>query len=392
MMDYSNSSLALIASVLRYFGVDCPYRTLPAADRLFSDTPRNVVLMLFDGLGCNLLEKHLPEDAFLRQNLEPVLSAVFPPTPTAATTTLECGVPPIAHGWLGWNLRFDKKVCAEKWIVPAYPGMNGDLWQPDGAVINLFPNTFAYTEGQKADKNRHIARSQMPTQTVFDRINAVGAARAEMISPFNAYAAKTIPSLCAALETLTQEEGRHYLYTYHNQPDHDIHDYGTDDARIGVLVRQINDAAAHLADILPDTLLLITADHGLTDTAWVPLAAHPELTSLLTCPPSVETRAMSLFVKDGCQTLFSERFNAAFGDIYTLYSHDEVLSGHLFGEGNAHPMTPSFIGDFLAVAKTDVSIDPAPDPDPDPFRAAHGGMTRAELEIPLIAYDTRRNR
>lgn len=60
---------------------------------------------------------------------------------------------------------------------------------------------------------------------------------------------------------------------------------------------------------------------------------------------------MSLFVRHGKAEEFCELFDAENGDIYTLIPHDEVMSSHIFGGGVPHPLTESFIGDFLAVAK-----------------------------------------
>lgn len=47
------------------------------------------------------------------------------------------------------------------------------------------------------------------------------------------------------------------------------------------------------------------------------------------------------------------------------------MSSHIFGGGVPHPLTESFIGDFLTVAKTNVSL--GYEYDPSPFRAAHAG-------------------
>ena len=58
------------------------------------------------------------------------------------------------------------------------------------------------------------------------------------------------------------------------------------------------------------------------------------------------------------------------------------MSSHIFGGGVPHPLTESFIGDFLAVAKTNVSL--GYEYDLSPFRAAHAGLTPEETRIPLI--------
>ena len=356
------SLLALVSSVLRHYGVPTPHPTLPEADRLLAVSPRNVVILLFDGMGMNVLEKHLPDNAFLRRHLITPIASVFPPTTTAATTTMETGLSPAEHGWLGWSLYF-REV---------------------GEGVNLYPNTVTQSNGRKA-ADYHIARTVLPYRTVFDRIEETAPdVTARWVSPYSEYEAKTIPQLCDAVSALCREDGRHYIYGYHIQPDYDIHDLGTEHPKIAEHLRRINDAVEALCASLSDTLVFVTADHGLVDTAWRPLYAHPDVTECLSRAPSIETRAMSLFIKDGMHTQFVCAFTEHFGDIYTLYPREAVLARHFFGGGNIHPRTPDFIGDFLAVASGNISIDPAETPDAHPFRAAHGGMTEEERFVPLI--------
>jgi len=105
-VDYNNSLLALIASVQKHYGVPTSHKTLKTLDDLLEKNYKNVVVMLFDGLGTAVLKKHLPEEAFLRRHLKETISSVFPPTTVAATVTLGSGLSPIEHGWLGWSLYF----------------------------------------------------------------------------------------------------------------------------------------------------------------------------------------------------------------------------------------------------------------------------------------------
>ena len=64
--DYRNGLVNLACSILKYYGADYGHPTLPVMDRLLEKKYRNVVVMLFDGLGSAALKYHLPEDSFLR--------------------------------------------------------------------------------------------------------------------------------------------------------------------------------------------------------------------------------------------------------------------------------------------------------------------------------------
>lgn len=65
--DYSNGIVNLACSVLKYYGLEQKHPTLPVFDDMLSKNYKNVVVMLFDGLGVDALKHHLSEDSFLRQ-------------------------------------------------------------------------------------------------------------------------------------------------------------------------------------------------------------------------------------------------------------------------------------------------------------------------------------
>ena len=104
--DYSNSLVNLSCSVLKRFGAEYGHKTLPCADEWMGKGFRNVVVVLLDGMGCEAIDFHLKEDGFFRSHYRCGISSVFPPTTTAATTTMESGLTPAEHGWLGWSLYF----------------------------------------------------------------------------------------------------------------------------------------------------------------------------------------------------------------------------------------------------------------------------------------------
>ena len=158
--EYDHSLLSLISSILTHYGVQTPHKTLPELDSLLAKSYKNIVVMLFDGMGTAILENHLPPDAFLRRHLNTTLSSVFPPTTTAATVSLESGLSPIEHAWRGWSLYFEEL----------------------DANVNLFPNTLSGTDGKPA-ADFSIARKTLPYTSVFTKIDQAGLAKAYRILP-----------------------------------------------------------------------------------------------------------------------------------------------------------------------------------------------------------------
>ena len=105
--DYKRSILSITSSIAAFFGAGAPYPLLDEVTKALNEKDtKNVVLLLFDGMGEKLLKRHLKDDAFLRKHDLGPVSTVYPSTTTAATTSLWTGLAPGEHAWLGWSLYF----------------------------------------------------------------------------------------------------------------------------------------------------------------------------------------------------------------------------------------------------------------------------------------------
>lgn len=361
-IDYNRSLVSLAASIQKHFGVRPSHSTLEEADVLLAKGYENVVLMLFDGMGTAILDKHVEQSPFLRSHIRGGISSVFPTTTVAATTSIESALTPLEHAWLGWTLWFDeigKNVC-------------------------VFPNTEYGTDEQAADYN--VAKTIIPHTTLEKQINDTDDAKAYFISRHATIKIDSVQEICANVKNLCAQKGKKYIYTYWNQPDHDIHDYGTTDAHVAEQIKFIDESVQSLCNDLENALVIVVADHGLIDARWKSLLDYPEICECLVRVPSFESRALSFFVKDGMQDVFKERFLRAFGKDYILLSHEEVLQNGIFGSGVPHKKSESFLGDFLAIATSDLCIEPFA-LDEHPFVGAHAGLCEDEINVPFIAVE-----
>ena len=82
--NYNRSILSTTASILRHFGVNSLYPTLPEVDAALATGPKHVALVLADGAGVRPMEKNLPDGAYLRRMRAATVTSVFPSTTTAA--------------------------------------------------------------------------------------------------------------------------------------------------------------------------------------------------------------------------------------------------------------------------------------------------------------------
>lgn len=361
--DYDRSILSVTASVLGHFGVaGCPHQTLPELDALLEKGYRHIVLMLFDGLGVSALHKHLPEDAFLRRQLLTCVSSVFPPTTVAATTVFNTGKSPAENGWLGWDQYFEEI----------------------GENVTVFRNTLQSTGAPAADYD--LPQKAIPYISVFDRIKeASPGAEAFAVSPFSKHRIKSVRKLTRTVRRLTKSGKNQYIYTYWYQPDSLMHKYGVGSPEVKKCVRALNKKLERLCGKLKDTLIIVTADHGHIDAKPLYLEDYPDILEMLIRPTSIEPRALALFVKEPYKDVFTEKWNAVFGEHFLLLSSEEALSMKLFGGGEAHPRTEGFIGDFLAVATGEYYINNRRGG--HVFKGVHAGLTEDEMTVPLIAVE-----
>ena len=85
--EYDNSIVSLESSIRIYLELDVYHNTLYDIDKILEEyKPKNVVVILFDGMGSRLIKKILGENSFLYINMLKEISSVVPATTTASTT------------------------------------------------------------------------------------------------------------------------------------------------------------------------------------------------------------------------------------------------------------------------------------------------------------------
>ncbi len=355
--DYDNCIVNLACSVLKRFGVEPPNPSMPLADKLLKRERRNVVLMLLDGMGLNILEGNLEPNGFFRRNIAGVYSSVFPPTTVAATTALDSGLYPVQSSWLGWTCYF-KDVDKN---VEYFRNVDFDTEQPIEFI--------------------DVAQTYVPYRDVCSIIRDNTNADAYFLAPFREPNPKDFDELCREVERLCALPGEKYIYAYYHEPDTIMHRKGCFCERAKSVLHDIEQRAEELARSLTDAVFLITADHGHINSPKAVVTDYPDIMECLVRMPSIEPRCLNLFVKEGMGEQLERAFAKNFGNDFMLIPKREVLERQLLGRGTPHPRLNDMLGDYLAVAVGDVSIYNKSSKN---FVANHAGLTRQEMEIALI--------
>ena len=67
--NYNECLTNLACSIAKYFGASYKHNTIGYIDKLLEEkSPKNVVTILLDGMGTSILDKHLLNDSFCRNN------------------------------------------------------------------------------------------------------------------------------------------------------------------------------------------------------------------------------------------------------------------------------------------------------------------------------------
>ena len=162
-----------------------------------------------------------------------------------------------------------------------------------------------------------------------------------------------------------------------------LHEKGCYGAEARKTVRELEEQTRRLCAELEDTLVIVTADHGHMDSECVAIMDYPKIMECLVRMPSIEPRALNLFVSEEKKEQFVREFRKEFGEKFLLWSKDEVLERQIFGTGEEHPDFRNMLGDYLAVAVDDLTVFNMRE-EADALGGVHAGLTEDEMTIPFI--------
>ena len=368
-IDYDRSIVSVSSSLLKHFNVENSYKTLPELDTILSRNYQNVALIIIDGMGTEIIKQHLSENSFLRRHIVTNISSVFPPTTTAATTAYHSGLPPISSGWLGWMNYYPQydKIIETFRNTEFYNGKPITEPAPSETLINY---ETIYSKIQKANP-----------QVEYHRI----------FPAFEKNGCQSFEEECGRLVFNQQSShSKKIISMYWPEPDHSMHIYGGDSSEVHQIMININQALENIAQKLKNTVLIISADHGLTNIENVLLNEYPDLCEMFLRPPCLEARFLTFFIKPEYCDSFPRVFEKYFAEDFVLYEKDEFLKAGILGEGKQHPLVDGFLGDFIAIGIGKRSLQyTTGEREPKKFKADHAGFSIAEMTIPLIVYQSK---
>lgn len=319
---------------------------------------KHIVVLLIDALGASIIKKHCDPNGFFLSNMKAELTTVFPPTTSAATTSLRVGKYPNELGYLGWNEYF--KELDDNIILFMDKSQYKDSSYP-GFIDKTLPVSFL--DEEKDCTSIWPSWSKLnPSKDFSDLLNHI----------------------------LTLSPQYQYIYAYYDELDTLMHKLGTNSSKTKKLVLDLEQKVSEFACNLPsDTGFILLADHSQIDVEIQYLDDYPTLCDTFAHLPALEPRTIAFYIKENKKEEFVQEFNQLFGDKFKLYSHEEVLQKKIFGTCLNHPRFEEFIGDYLAIATSNFSLSYKPNKSHTKIKGGdHAGSLEEEAIIPLILWRT----
>ena len=370
MKVYNDNSLVNLSnSILNHFGVKPFHNTIPEIDEQLKGY-KKVVAVLFDGMGQNIVRKHLKENSFIRRHYVTTINSTFPPTTAAATTAFLTGKYPIETGWIGWDTYFKDY---------------------DRNIILFRSVDFNTKECLIKEGEQHIADRYYPTRKLFEIIkenNKDVKAKAIQRYPIQKDGPKTLMfSGVRKLTKFLKENNSCFAYFYWDSPDREMHENGIDSWKVRYQVAKAERFLKKITRKNKDTLFILLADHGHINFKLLDICDHEDIYSLMRQPLSMEKRTVSFFVKEDKHQEFEELFHKYYGEYFELLSKKEVLDIKLFGEGEPAKGVIDSFGDYIAISTREYGLYASKEfAHKENFKGHHAGGTAEERLIDISIF------
>jgi len=331
---------------------------------------RRACILLVDGLGWEQLCEHADDAPFLASLLPGgrTLGAGFPATTATSLASVGTGLPPGAHGMLGYQVRVpghERLLNALHWDGAVDPRE----WQPLSTAFE-----------------RATADGVAVTQVAPARLRESGLTKAALRGARFAAADTPGERVVRSIESLSAD-GRSLVYTYYGDLDATGHRNGCRSEAWRLQLAHVDRLVEQLAERLPaDAGLLLTADHGMVDAGpndRIDIDADPALDEGVLLLGG-EARARHVYARPGAAghvlAIWQERL---VGRAWVL-SREAAVAAGWFGPHVAERILPR-IGDVVAAARDDVAlIATRREPLESSLIGVHGSLGAAEQLVPLL--------
>lgn len=336
----------LVQSIKKYYNLNNEHDTLESVDEILNlNKPKHIIFICLDGLGSNIINKA----NYLNQNVLSNINTVFPPTTACATISLQTGLYPKEHGWIGWAQ-----------YISEYDD-----------IVELFSNLGYYT---RIKYDLSFIKELEFNKYYKDINNSM-----EFFPSFIEGGSETFEITLNKVKTHINNNENSFSYCYWTQPDHILHETGINSDETNTIIKELDKVIHKFSNEIEDSIIILTADHGHINTENINLEDYPVLLDCLKSKPSIEPRCTNFFIEDDMHDIFLTEVKPLL-KYFDLYTKEE-MKNKFFNKGNYENKNINrFLGDYILVATDKYFLSYG-------FHdkiGMHAGETKDELEVPLV--------
>ena len=327
---------------------------------------RQVVLLVFDGLGAQQLAARAACAPVLASGEGPAITSVAPTTTATALTSLTTGLPPATHGTVGYRIALDRDRI-----------LNVLQWRVNGADARRT------VPARSFQPHPAFAGYGGPTPVVSRHEYATTGFSASHLAGAELHGWHTASGLVVEVARLVRG-GAPFVYAYYDGIDRVAHAHGLRDeyeAELRTVDRLLGDL---LECVPPHVAVVVTADHGQVEVGASVEVLGPGImdgVSLL----SGEGRFRWLHTRAGAADDVAEAARERYGSLAWIKLRDEILEEGWLGAQPARKIADR-LGDVALVPfAPSAFLDPA-DAGEQRLVSRHGSLTPDEMWVPLVAW------
>jgi predicted AlkP superfamily pyrophosphatase or phosphodiesterase len=399
---YDTYNFSRIPQTVRSLLIDGKPKGIPFGER--DDLCRKydaVVLFFIDAFGWRFFEQYYERFPFLKRIVEEglalKLTSQFPSTTAAHVTTIHTGLPVGVSGvyeWFYYEPKLDRMI-APLLFSYADERTRETLRHTGVAPDELFPRQTLYQELKQSGVRTILLQHQNYAFSSYTRVVTRGA----KIVPY-----RTLPEALVNLTQLIQEQrDTTYYFLYFDSIDATCHYYGPNSLHLAAEIELFLTAMEQvfhrlMSDADKRMLMLLTADHGqvaIDPATTVYLNQRlPSIQRLLKTNaadellvPAGSSRDLFLHIKDAhldeTQAVL-QRELAGKADVYTTQT---LIEQNMFGTITPSDEFLNRVGNLVILPYAGESVWWYEKGKFEQiFYGSHGGLTREEMEIPLLVY------
>jgi len=357
-----------------------------------------VVVVYFDAFGWRWYERHadhpLLKHAVAHGEVSK-LTSQFPSTTAAHMTTIHTGLPVGVHAVYEW---FTLLPSVNRIIAPLIFSFAGDtlpdmLLSSGVAVGDVYPEGDFYPTLRDAGVAAHVA---------FPREIAASTPTGMLLRHATVHPFSDLADGVGALARSLAQARRGYGFVYLPNVDTAMHRLGPDHLEVERLIHEtltILEENLIRGSLPQGTLVLITADHGMAaidprrslyvNELWPEIADHLQTGGDgRPLAPAGSSRDLFLHTRPGSHEQVRATLQGLLEGSAEVHSVDQLIEQGIFGPTVSQRFRDR-VGDLVALPYPGEAVywnDPPRFT--QPYYGQHGGLTHAEMEVPLIAFAT----